>query len=133
MTTDYRCDINPPVIIATVADREIRITEQLVRDILHFGDEVNDRTDFPSELIVGCFTRMGYIGEFNDSQLRKTNLSPNWRFLMHVLIVCLSARKAGLDGIGQTMQSAMVVLVLNKPYNFSKYVFSSMANNVGSP
>ena len=76
---------------------------------------------------------MGYIGEFNDSQLRKTNLSPIWRFLKHVIIVCLSARKAGLDDIGQTMQSAMVALVLNKPYNFSRYVFSSMANNVSSP
>ena len=52
---------------------------------------------------------------------------------MHVLIVCLSARKAGLDDIGQTMQYAMVALVLNKPYNFSRYIFSSMANNISSP
>ena len=66
-TADYRCDITPPVIVARVADHEIRITEELVRNVLHFGDNINDRTDFPSELIVGCFMRMGYIGEFNDS------------------------------------------------------------------
>ena len=132
-TADYRLDLEVPTIVATVATREIQITEELVRQVLRFGDNVQDRVDFPYPLIVGCFERMGYAGAFNDSQLRKTNLSPNWRFLMHMLIVCLSARKAGLDGIGQTMQSAMVALVLNKPYNFSRYVFSSMANNISSP
>ena len=49
---------------------------------------------------------------------------------MHVLIICLSSRKAGFDGIGQTVQSMMVALTLNKPYNFSKYVFLSMCSNI---
>ena len=118
-TAEYRLDLEAPTISATVADREIHVTEELVRQTLRFDDSIQDRTDFPYPLIVGCFQRMGYIGAFNDSQLQKINLSPVWRFLMHVLIVYLSARKAGLDGIGQTMQSAMVALVLNKPYNFS--------------
>ena len=47
-TADYRCDIEPPVIVATVANREIRITEELVREVLLFGDDVRDRIDFPS-------------------------------------------------------------------------------------
>ena len=130
-TVVYHCDKDPPTILATVAGNEIRITEASIRMVLQFGDNAEDRTEFPLTLINGCFQRMGYIGNFNDSQLRKTNLSPVWRFLMHVLIVCLSARKVGLDGIGLSLQSAMVALVLNKPYNFSKYVFSSMIHNVG--
>ena len=130
-TAEHHCEMEPPTILATVVGHQIRITEASIRTVLHFGDNAEDRTEFPLSLIDGCFHRMGYLRNFNDSQLRKTNLSPVWRFLMHVLIVCLSARKAGLDGIGQSLQSAMVALVLNKPCNFSKYVFSSMIHNAG--
>ena len=33
-TAEYHCEITPPVIIATVAGHEIRITEQIIRDVL---------------------------------------------------------------------------------------------------
>ena len=115
-TAEHHCEIEPPAILATVAGYQIRITEDSIRTVLRFGDRAEYRTEFPLSLINGCFHRMGYVGNFNDSQLRKTNLSPVWRFLMHILIVCLSAWKVGLDGIGQSLQSAMVALVLNKPY-----------------
>ena len=51
---------------------------------------------------------------------------------MHILIMCISSRRAGFDGMGQHMQSAMVALTLNKPYNFSKYVFDSMKDNIAA-
>lgn len=53
---------------------------------------------------------------------------------MHLLIVCLYARKGGFDGIGQSLQSVMVALTLNKPYNFSSYIFQAMkTNTLASP
>lgn len=53
---------------------------------------------------------------------------------MHVLIVCLYARKGGLDGMGQSLQSAMVALTFNQPFNFSAYVFQAIkANALASP
>lgn len=111
----------------------MRLSLQRKVFVLCFNLENADyRTEFPLFLITGCFQRIGYIGNFNNSQLRKTNMSPTWRFLMHVLIVCLSTRRGGLNGIGQVVQSAMVALVLKKPYNFSRYVFNSMKNNTAT-
>ena len=42
---------------------------------------------------------------------------------MHVLIQCISARKAGFDAMNARLQSLMIALVYNKPYYISQYFF----------
>lgn len=37
----------------------------------------------------------------------------------------LSTRRSGLDGFGLGIQSVVLALALNKPFNFSRYVFES--------
>ncbi|HEY5235279.1 MAG TPA: hypothetical protein VIJ14_03800, partial [Rhabdochlamydiaceae bacterium] len=110
----------------------IEITEQIVRDVLRFGDVGEERTEFPMFLIRGCFLRMGYNGDINAAMMKKTHLPSTWRFLMHIIIVCLSNRKAGFDVLSHATQSAMTALVLNKPFNFSGLIFSYMKANIAS-
>lgn len=111
-------------------DREIVITEESVRRFLRFDDEAHDRVEFGYTLLQGCFGRMGYRGNLNMEPFNKKNRLPIWRFLVHVLIVCFSARKGGFDSANQAVQSAIVALVLNKRYNFTRFIFNSMKSNI---
>ncbi|KAI3786650.1 hypothetical protein L1987_40493 [Smallanthus sonchifolius] len=69
---------------------------------------------YPGTLLMGCFQRMGYRGRPNDTQARKGGLVSEWRYFMHIIIQCLSPRKAGTDGLKNPLQAAMVALTLNK-------------------
>lgn len=115
--------------ISTVLGRQIIVTEETIRNVLQFGADGDARMVFPMQLIAGCFQRMGYPGVPPD-QYRKAKLRCVWRYLMHIMIVCLSGRKGGLNGIGHQLGSAMIALVLNKPYNLSGYIFQNMVSNI---
>lgn len=116
-------------IISRVFDREVVITEQLIREFFHFNDNPDFPVQFSNVFIAGGMTRMGYPG-VPTYQYRKANLTRVWRYLMHIMIGCLSSRKAGFDWINHQTASAMMALVYNKPYNFSGYIFRAMVDNV---
>ncbi|MFS8035112.1 hypothetical protein Hanom_Chr17g01589231 [Helianthus anomalus] len=52
-------------------DKEIIITEQLVREVLEFPDDENSSTGFPERMVKGCMLRMGYSGPFNKENYLK--------------------------------------------------------------
>lgn len=71
---------------------------------------------------------MGYPGPIGDSQKRKGFLMGPWRFLILVLIMCMSSRKAGSGGMGAAMQLVMASLLHNKPYSFNNMIFFEIDN-----
>ncbi|KAM0040201.1 hypothetical protein Hdeb2414_s0012g00391031 [Helianthus debilis subsp. tardiflorus] len=52
-------------------DKEIIITEQLVREVLEFPDDDNSPTWFPERMVKGCMLRMGYSGPLNKANYLK--------------------------------------------------------------
>ncbi|KAM0043524.1 hypothetical protein Hdeb2414_s0010g00342291 [Helianthus debilis subsp. tardiflorus] len=48
-------------------DKPIIITEQLVREVLDFPDDVNSPTKFLERMVKGCMLRMGYTGPLNSA------------------------------------------------------------------
>ncbi|MFS7927803.1 hypothetical protein Hanom_Chr04g00313421 [Helianthus anomalus] len=53
-----------------------------------------------------------------------------YKFLLHVLIQCLSNRQDGYDMAGNDLVGLMVALVLKKPFSISKYIFANMKENM---
>ncbi|KAF5788844.1 hypothetical protein HanRHA438_Chr09g0375411 [Helianthus annuus] len=53
------------IVSLDVKDKEIIITEQLVREVLNFPDDENSPTKFPERMVKGCMLRMGYNGPLN--------------------------------------------------------------------
>lgn len=76
MTAVYH-STHPPI-SAMVENHEITFTEESIREVFRFGDTVIDPTAYHPYLLRGCFKRMGYRGRFHNSQLRKTDFSPQW-------------------------------------------------------
>ncbi|KAI3825659.1 hypothetical protein L1987_07195 [Smallanthus sonchifolius] len=55
-----------------------------------------------------------------------------WRYFAHVMIMCISSRKAGKDAMGHDLAAAMVSLSLNKGYNFSRYIFKALNDQINT-
>ncbi|GKA08393.1 hypothetical protein Tco_0687724, partial [Tanacetum coccineum] len=77
-------------LVATIDDREVVVTESLIRTQLHF-DDANGIFDMP---IPDILEGMRVIGYPTDGTLTflKNHLSPQWRFLVHTLMHCLSPK-----------------------------------------
>ncbi|KAI3802307.1 hypothetical protein L1987_30437 [Smallanthus sonchifolius] len=129
-TVHQDTDVEPHVLRATVNNTKIAISEETIRAALDLGGNAEDPLSYPGTLILGCFQRMGYRGKQNDTQARKGGLVSEWRYFMHVIIQCISPRKAGTDGLKMALQTAMVALTLNKRFNFPLYFYQEMVMQI---
>ncbi|KAI3825177.1 hypothetical protein L1987_06653 [Smallanthus sonchifolius] len=75
---------------------------------------------------------MGYLGTMDYSSYKKIWVLDQWRYFAHVMIMCLSTRKARKDAMRYDLAAAMVALSLNKGYNFSKYIYKSITNQISA-
>ncbi|GKB13910.1 hypothetical protein Tco_0847833 [Tanacetum coccineum] len=60
----------------------------------------------------------------------KAFFSPQWKFLIHTILQCLSAKTTAWNEFSSTMSSAIICLATNQKFNFSKYIFESMVKNL---
>nr|GFA56551.1 synaptobrevin, longin-like domain protein [Tanacetum cinerariifolium] len=56
-----------------------------------------------------------------------------WKFLIHTLVECISAKRTAWNEFSCSMASAVICLATGRKFNFSKYIFDSMVRNVDSP
>ncbi|KAM0007311.1 hypothetical protein Hdeb2414_s0017g00505211 [Helianthus debilis subsp. tardiflorus] len=73
---------------------------------------------------------MKCIGDIFSTQINKGDLPMRYKFLLHILIQCISNRRAGYDMAGNDLVGLMVALVLNKPFSISKYIYANMKENM---
>ncbi|GKD84760.1 hypothetical protein Tco_1355914 [Tanacetum coccineum] len=77
---------------------------------------------------------MGYEKLSQKLTFYKAFFSPQWKFLIHTVLQCLSAKTTAWNEFSSTMASAIICLATNQKFNFSKYIFESMVkklDNVG--
>ncbi|KAF5765791.1 hypothetical protein HanXRQr2_Chr15g0707831 [Helianthus annuus] len=60
----------------------------------------------------------------------KKFVHPYWRLLMHMFMMCMTENRGGTDQLSITLSAAFICLIMNQPYNYSKYVFEGMKRNV---
>ncbi|GKA04648.1 hypothetical protein Tco_0683768 [Tanacetum coccineum] len=75
---------------------------------------------------------MGRSDEKNSQKLTfyKAFFSPQWKFLIHTILQCLSSKTTTWNEFSSTMTSAIICLATNQKFNFSKYIFESMVKNL---
>ncbi|MFS7965768.1 hypothetical protein Hanom_Chr09g00766081 [Helianthus anomalus] len=113
-------------------DKEIIITEQLVREVLEFPDDENSPTGFPERMVKGCMLRMGYNRPLNKANYLKACFMKPYKFFIHSVIHALSHRKGGYDVMKDYQMCMVTTLVLNTKYNFSRIIFHYMKDNITS-
>ncbi|GJW36990.1 putative ribonuclease H-like domain-containing protein [Tanacetum coccineum] len=114
---------------ALVDGKKIVVTEASVRRDLQLDDE--EGTDcLPNATIFKELTRMGYEKLSQKLTFYNALFSPKWKFLIHTILQCLSAKTTTWNEFSNTMASAIICLATNQKFNFSKYIFESMVKNL---
>ncbi|GJX53054.1 hypothetical protein Tco_0281423 [Tanacetum coccineum] len=118
-------------IYVLVDGKKIVITESSVRRDLQFIDE--DGTDcLPITIIFKNLKLMGYENLSNKLTFLKSYFSHKWKFLVHIILQCLSPKKNAWNEFSSNIASAIICLATNQKFNFSKMVFDGMTRNLDS-
>ncbi|GJV34742.1 putative ribonuclease H-like domain-containing protein [Tanacetum coccineum] len=111
---------------ALVDEKKVIITESSVRRDLQLEDA--EGVDcLPNATIFEQLTLMGY-----EKLSQKAFFSPQWKFLIHMILQCLSSKTTAWNEFISIMVSAIICLAINQKFNFSKYIFESMVKNLES-
>ncbi|GJU08861.1 hypothetical protein Tco_1125291 [Tanacetum coccineum] len=121
----------PPAIIATIDSTPYTITESLVRSQLQLDDE-GGVEDLPIADIYLGMDNMGYPSE-GKLTFHKNKFSPQWRFIVHTIMHCLSTKSGSWDQFGSSLATAFICLTEGRRFNWSNYIFKGMVNNITNP
>nr|GEV57330.1 retrotransposon protein, putative, Ty3-gypsy subclass [Tanacetum cinerariifolium] len=117
---------------ALVDTKNVVITEASIRDALHL-DDAEGIECLPNEEIFTELTRMGYEKPSTKLTFYKAFFSSQWKFLIHSILQCMSAKRTSWNEFSSSMASAVICLSTCRMFNFSKYIFDSLVRNVDSP
>ncbi|GJW21767.1 putative ribonuclease H-like domain-containing protein [Tanacetum coccineum] len=122
--------VNGEVQLQTLVDgKKIIITEATIRRDLQLED-ANGVDCLSNATIFEQLTLIGYEKLSQKLTFYKAFFSPQWKFLIHTILQCLSAKTTAWNEFSSTMASAIICLATNQKFNFSKYIFDSMVKNV---
>ncbi|GJS50557.1 hypothetical protein Tco_0623919 [Tanacetum coccineum] len=114
---------------ALVGGNKVIITESTIRRDLQLEDA--EGTDcLPNATIFEQLTLMGYEKLSQKLTFYKVFFSLQWKFFIHTILQCLSAKTTAWNEFSCTMASAIICLAINQKFNFSKYIFESMVKNL---
>nr|GFA03986.1 ribonuclease H-like domain, reverse transcriptase, RNA-dependent DNA polymerase [Tanacetum cinerariifolium] len=117
---------------ALIDGKRVVVTEDVVRQALLL-DDADGVECLPNDEIFTKLTRMGYEKSPLKLMFYKAFFSAQWKFLIHNLVQCISAKRTAWNEFSCSMASAVICLATGRKFNFSKYIFDSMVRNVDSP
>ncbi|GJV06523.1 hypothetical protein Tco_1344179 [Tanacetum coccineum] len=107
---------------AKVAGKTVSIFEASIRRDLLFND-VDGIDCLTNQEIYENLQLMGYEGDLTILTFQKALFSPQWRYLIHTLIHCLSSKSTSWDQFSTNVTSALICLATDRKFNFSKMIF----------
>ncbi|GJW72261.1 hypothetical protein Tco_0129178, partial [Tanacetum coccineum] len=116
--------------LQTLVDgKKIIITESTIRGDLQLKD-AEGIDCLPNAAIFEQLTLMGYEKLSQKLTFYKAFFSPQWKFLIHTILQCLSAKTTAWNEFSSIMASAIICLATNQKFNFSKYIFDRIVKNL---
>nr|GEW98322.1 hypothetical protein [Tanacetum cinerariifolium] len=94
---------------ALIDRRKVIITEDSVRQALRL-DDVDSIDCLPNEEIFAELARMGYEKPSIKLTFYKAFFSAQWKFLIHIILQCMSAKRFSWNEFSSSMASAVICL-----------------------
>nr|GFA00689.1 synaptobrevin, longin-like domain protein [Tanacetum cinerariifolium] len=110
---------------ALIDRKKVIITKDTIRQALHL-DNAAGVDCLPNEEIFVEFARMGYEKPSTKLTFYKAFFSAQWKFLIHIILQCMSAKRTAWNEFSSSMASAVICLATGRKFNFSKYIFDRM-------
>nr|GEX07683.1 hypothetical protein [Tanacetum cinerariifolium] len=123
-------ELGPLAIQATIDKTPYTITEDLVRSQLQLADD-GGIDDLPIAEIYSGMDNLGYVTE-GKLTFCKNKFSPQWRFLIHTILHCLSTKSGSWDQFSSPFAVAFICLSNGRQFNWSSYIFKGMVSNIGN-
>ncbi|GKD51013.1 hypothetical protein Tco_1279989 [Tanacetum coccineum] len=124
--------VNEEVQLQALLDKnKVIITESTIRRDLQL-EYANGVDCLPNAVIFEQLTLMWYEKLSQKLTFYKAFFPSQWKFLIHTILQCLSAKTTAWNEFSSTMASAITCLATNQKFNFSKYIFDNMVKNVDS-
>nr|GEW80147.1 hypothetical protein [Tanacetum cinerariifolium] len=122
--------VNDEVRVQSLIDeKRINIKESSIRRTLQLDDE-EGISCLASDDIFTCLANMGYEKMSDKLTFYKAFFSPQWKFLIHTILQCLSAKTTSWNEFNSTMASTIICLTINQKFNFSRYILLSLIKNI---
>ncbi|KAF5786373.1 hypothetical protein HanXRQr2_Chr10g0440171 [Helianthus annuus] len=116
------------VIVADIQKKVVTVTEQMIREVLQFNDQETDSIELPTGTVEAILPRLSYKGKY--PPLVKKFVHPYWRLLLHMFTLCMTENRGGTNQLNITQSAALVCVITNEPFNYSKYILEAMKRNV---
>ncbi|GJR46755.1 hypothetical protein Tco_1314858 [Tanacetum coccineum] len=100
-----------------------------IRRDLHFDDE-DGITCLTNTEIFENLQLMGYEKLSDKLTFLKPFFSPQWKYLIHTILQCLSSKSTAWNEFGTNIASAVICLAKKQKFNFSKLIFDGMLRNL---
>nr|GEU52320.1 hypothetical protein [Tanacetum cinerariifolium] len=122
--------INDEVMIqALIDEKRVNIKEFSSRRTLKLDDAEGTSCLANAEIFDGL-AKMGCEKLSKKLTFYKAFFSPQWKFLIHTILQCLSAKKTSWNEFSSTMASLIICLAKNQKFNFSRYILLSLVKNI---
>ncbi|GJR58161.1 hypothetical protein Tco_1500323 [Tanacetum coccineum] len=114
---------------AIVDKKRVIVTESSIRRDLHLDDA--EGTDcLPTATIFEELARIGYEKPSQKLTFYKAFFSPQWKYYIHTITQCLSAKSTAWNEFSSSMASLIICLATNQKFNLSKYIFDAMVKHL---
>ncbi|GJU80034.1 hypothetical protein Tco_1282399 [Tanacetum coccineum] len=113
-----------------VSELTVKDTFDSVRSQLQLADD-GGIDDLPIAEIYSGMDNLGYVTE-GKLTFYKNKFSPQWRFLVHTILHCLSTKSGSWDQFGSSLAVALICLSDGRKFNWSSYIFKGMVSNIGN-
>nr|GEY15137.1 hypothetical protein [Tanacetum cinerariifolium] len=104
---------------ALMDKKKVVVTKATIRDALRL-DDAKGVECLPNEEIFAELARMGYEKPSTKLMFYKAFFSSQWKFLIHTILQCMSAKRTLWNEFSSSMASAIICLSPSKKFNFSK-------------
>ncbi|GJV79307.1 putative ribonuclease H-like domain-containing protein [Tanacetum coccineum] len=116
---------------AIVDGKAVVISESSVRSNILFNDE-DGVTCLTNDEIFENLALMGYEQLSTKLTFQKGSFSPQWKFLIHTILHCISSKSTAWNEFSTNLALAVICLAKGQKFNFSKLIFDGMLRNLDS-
>nr|GEW75051.1 copia protein [Tanacetum cinerariifolium] len=122
--------INDEVRVQALIDvKRVNINESSIRRAVKLDDEEGTSCLANDEIFTGL-ANIGYEKISDKLTFYKAFFSPQWMFLIHTILQCLSAKTTSWNEFNSTMASTIICLATSQKFNFSRYILLSLVKNI---
>nr|GEW90126.1 hypothetical protein [Tanacetum cinerariifolium] len=114
---------------ALIDEKKVVINEASIRHDLKLND-AEGTSCLTNAVIFEELARMVYEKPSEKLTFYKSFFSPQWKFFIHTILQCISAKTTSWNEFSSTMASVIICLANNQKFNFTKYILNNLKKNL---